>query len=260
MNQIINQLRQADRLITAVVPLWILMMIATPIFMWVGGRPALYAAINAGVLMQVLASLTVLWRAWNPIRTLHLALFILPLAWLAEFIGSHTGFPFGRYIYTDILQPQLLDVPLLIPLAWLMMLPPAWAVAALIVRNESSAARWQVRTFRALIAALAFTAWDLFLDPQMVTWDFWRWVTPGLYFGIPLINFLGWILVSFIFSYFFMPADLPVTPLFIIYIITWILQTIGQLFFWNLPGPALCGFIGMGAFILWAFRSRGATT
>ena len=45
------------------------------------------------------------------------------IGWTAEAIGSKTGFPFGAYHYTDRLQPQLLGVPLLIPLAWLMMLP-----------------------------------------------------------------------------------------------------------------------------------------
>jgi hypothetical protein len=50
----------------------------------------------------------------------------------------------------------------LVPLAWLMMLPPAWAVARLVAGGPGIAF--------ILTAALAFTAWDLFLDPQMVAW------------------------------------------------------------------------------------------
>jgi putative membrane protein len=36
------------------------------------------------------------------------------------------------------------------------------------------------------------TAWDLFLDPQMVAEGFWRWTRPGRYRGVPLTNFGGW--------------------------------------------------------------------
>jgi lycopene beta-cyclase len=231
-----------------VIILWVLTMIFTPIALWTWGQDALYRMINLGVLMQVAASLTVLTRTRGWQFALRLALPVLPLAWLAEYIGSATGFPFGGYDYTEVLQPQLLHVPLLIPLAWLMMLPPAWAVAAAIL---PSANRWQ----HAALAALAFTAWDLFLDPQMVAWNFWQWHEPGAYFGIPLVNYAGWLLISFVMTALIAPRNLPITPLLVIYAVTWILQTIGQVFFWNLPGPALFGFLGMGAMLAWAVWS-----
>lgn len=239
--------------------LWLLTLIATPLVNRWGGERALQVMMNLGVLMQAAAVLTVLGRGlgWRP--TLLIALPILPLAWLVEFIGSQTGVPFGRYHYTDLLQPQLAGgVPWLIPLAWLMMLPPAWAVAARIVRRGRG--RLSLRFLRALVAALAFTAWDLFLDPQMVTWGFWVWEQPGAYFGIPLVNFLGWFLTSFLFAFLFAPASFPpltANLLLLIYALTWFLQTVAQLVFWNLPGPALFGFLGMGGMVLWALlRSR----
>lgn len=36
------------------------------------------------------------------------------------------------------------------------------------------------------------TAWDLFLDPQMVSEGYWAWARRGWYRGIPLSNFVGW--------------------------------------------------------------------
>jgi hypothetical protein len=37
----------------------------------------------------------------------------------------------------------------------------------------------------------------------------------------------------------------------------WVLQTIGQLFFWGLVGPGLVGFVVMGAFVALAvYRLR----
>jgi putative membrane protein len=46
------------------------------------------------------------------------------------------------------------------------------------------------------VGAVALTAWDLFLDPQMAAEGFWRWPGGGRYRGIPLTNFAGWLLSS----------------------------------------------------------------
>jgi putative membrane protein len=245
-----------------VMVLWVLVLLSTPIVRDMFGPVAVVPMVNAGVLMQVAAGLAALvhFRGWK--WALRVALPILPLAWLVEFIGSHTGFPFGRYSYTPVLQPQLGGVPLLIPFAWLMMLPPAWGVAALITGSDRSSARpRQARLLRALVAGLAFTAWDLFLDPQMVAWDLWRWAQPGLYFGIPPVNFAGWFLASFLIS-LTAPDELPARPLRLVYVVTWVLQAIGQFYFWGQPGPAIAGFFGMGVFVAAAFfipRSRRKT-
>jgi len=112
-----------------------------------------------------------------------------------------------------------------------------------------------------LVSALAFTAWDLFLDPQMVAWDLWRWADPGAinYFGIPFVNYAGWLLASAVITLIagrIAPLHrLPARPLLIIYAITWALETIGLAVFWGLPAPALVGSIGMGAMLLWAWRA-----
>ncbi|MBM4427862.1 MAG: carotenoid biosynthesis protein, partial [Chloroflexi bacterium] len=84
---------------------------------------------SVGVLMQGIAVLAILASAWGWRKTITSFAIVGVLSYFAEFIGSKTGFPFGAYHYTNVLQPQLGGVPLLIPLAWMMMLPPAWAVA-----------------------------------------------------------------------------------------------------------------------------------
>ncbi|MCB9430398.1 MAG: carotenoid biosynthesis protein [Ardenticatenaceae bacterium] len=108
---------------------------------------------------------------------------------------------FGRYHYTDLLQPQIGHVPLLIPLAWLMMLPCAWAVA-------SRFTGWRF----ALLRPSALTAWDQMLDPQMVGWGLWVWQQPGSYFGIPWLNFGGWIFNSVLLTTLLRPKPVPVRP------------------------------------------------
>ena len=242
-----------DRLIYGLVALWVLAMISVPILNWTLGEQGFIAGVVLGVLLQIAAVMVAVGRAWGIGRALALVAVVVLIAWLSEYIGHNTGFPFGDYHYTDRLQPQIGDVPILVPLAWLMMLPPAWAVAAVITRGR----RW---LFIA-VSALTFTAWDLFLDPQMVSWRLWLWDNPGdfNYFGIPWVNFAGWLLVSAIMTtaatlLFPLPEKLPLRPLLVVYVITWALQTIGQLFFWGLPGSALVGCAAMGACLLAAWR------
>ena len=235
--------------------LWLLSMILIPILLWTVGDHILPLAVSVSVLLQAIAVLAILHHGWGGRQTAGLACLIASLSWLLEWIGSNTGLPFGAYQYTERLVPQLLHVPLLIPLAWLMMLPVAWAVGKRITRHTDG---WPFM----IVSACAFTAWDLFLDPQMVAWNFWRWDEPkmllvGAYFGIPWINFLGWILgaggFTLLAARLFPLADLPTRPLFTIYVLTWLLETSGQLFFWGLPGPALVGFVGMGCFVYLAW-------
>jgi len=86
-----------------------------------------------------------------------------------EAIGVATGFPFGTYDYSGELGPKLLDVPLIIPLAWTWMAWPAWLAAIRLSRS---------RPARVAIAAFGLAAWDVFLDPQMVAEGYWRWQDP----------------------------------------------------------------------------------
>lgn len=234
--------------------LWVLTMISLPIVGWTWGEAALIRGMSVGVVMQAIAVLTVLRNAWGLSRTLRTLAIVAVLSYFAEWLGSKTGFPFGTYYYTDALQPQLAGVPLLIPLAWMMMLAPAWAIAKIILRKHDNP-KLPITIYFSLITALAFTAWDLFLDPQMVGWGFWVWAIPGIYFGIPLSNYLGWLLVSFLLTLAANPRDLPLGPLAVIYALTWFLQTIGQGIFWAQPGPAAFGFVGMGIFIWLAIRA-----
>ena len=94
------------------------------------------------------------------------------------------------------------------------------------------------------VSALALTAWDLFLDPQMVQWGFWHWEESGGYFGIPWSNFGGWLLAAGLITLLVRPAPLPAPPLLLIYGVIWLLQTLGQFFsggYLGRPSPVLWG-------------------
>ena len=228
---------------------WVGATVSLPVVQAAWGDRALRRGVTVGVLLQDAAVIVILADAWGWGRAILLALMVLVMGWAIEFLGSRTGVPFGRYHYTEHLQPQLGRVPLLIPAAWLMMLPPAWAVAQHITSGATGAA------FVA-VSALAFTAWDLFLDPQMVAWRLWVWERPGGYFGIPWTNFGGWMLVAAVITAVTVPlwpGPLPVAPLMAVYVLTWLLETVGLGVFWRQPGPAFCGFLGMGGLLLWSW-------
>jgi uncharacterized membrane protein len=239
-----------QRLQYAFILVWMLAMIAVPILKWIYGIAIIPIAITAALLVQFSAVMVMMLHAWGIRRTLVTFGLVAVITWSMEFIGTATGFPFGRYSYTDALQPQIGHVPLLIPVAWFMMLVPAWAIAQLIIGRKN-------RLVYLLISAGAMTAWDLFLDPQMVAWGFWHWEDEGAYFGIPLSNYFGWLLTAFVASVIVRPYRyaLPDAPLLMMYAGVWFLQTIGQAVFWGQIGPALVGGLVMGGFLALGIRS-----
>ncbi|MCB0113100.1 MAG: carotenoid biosynthesis protein [Caldilineaceae bacterium] len=228
--------------------LWVGFMIAMPHIVSMGAEMTLTVSLSVSVLLQGAVVLAILWPHWGAAKTVRALAIVAVLSWGMEAIGASTGFPFGSYDYTARLQPQLFHVPLLIPVAWWMMLGPSWAVAQVL------ASRRGLLVF-ALFSGLAITAWDLFLDPQMVAWQLWVWETPGGYFGIPWVNYAGWLLTGVLITLVVRPAQLPVLPLIMVYVTTWLLESIGLAFFFGLPGPAAVGFVGMGVFV-WAVVRR----
>ena len=218
--------------------IWAFAMIAVPIIA-VRGEPGRAHGISIGTVAQVLAVVALLAASWPVGRVLFAVAAVPVLGWGAEFVGSRTGIPFGRYHYTERLQPQIHRVPVAIPLAWLMMLPPSWAVAEALFPDSS-------RLVRALVGGYAFMAWDVYLDPMMVRWRFWEWEQRGAYLGIPLVNFLGWFLCAVGISLVVNPPPLLIGPLVLIYVVTWLLQAGGHVVFWRWPVSGLAGFAAMG--------------
>lgn len=124
---------------------------------------------------------------WPPGRVALAAGVVVAGTFVLELVGSTTGWPFGAYHYTGALAPAVAGVPLVVPLAWFAMAVPAREVAARLVRPA-----WA----RVALAALAMTAWDLMLDPQMVAEGYWVWEAQGAWRGIPLSNYAGWVVSS----------------------------------------------------------------
>jgi putative membrane protein len=160
---------------------------------------------------------------------------------LIELLGHTTDIPFGAYYYTEELQPHLLGVPVIVPLAWLMMAYPSLVLA------RALTVRWVVP-----LAAVGLTSWDLFLDPQMVGEGYWVWETtspalPGIP-GIPIQNYLGWLAGTLLLMWLLdrLPrreVNLEVPTL--LYGWMWIGGIIANAVFLDRPAVALIGGAGM---------------
>jgi uncharacterized membrane protein len=119
------------------------------------------------------------------------------ISYLLEEVGVRTGLVYGAYHYSDMLGAKLGHVPILIPLAWFMMIYPSWMVARALLRGldqESLAGN----TARASIAACVMTGWDMVMDPGMAADGNWTWEKGGAYFGVPIHNYFGWLLTTFV--------------------------------------------------------------
>jgi putative membrane protein len=173
-------------------------------------RPILHGVIRLPVLtgsLGVLTSVVALFslsHAWYSLGgRLTLAFFSLSavVSWAYEQVGVTTGFVYGAYHYTDYLGLKLGHVPLLIPLAWFMMVYPSYVIANLVLERRAAGTPPGVAALvrLACVGAVVMTAWDLVIDPILSgpAIRAWVWETGGPYFGIPIQNYLGWLLTTF---------------------------------------------------------------
>ncbi len=182
---------------------------------------------------------------------------------LAEAVGVATGWPFGRYSYAGTLGPQVLGVPLLVPLAWTMMAFPALLLARRLAAGGRPAAVPR-RLVTAALGGATLAAWDLFLDPQMVAAGHWTWAhpEPGLpgVPDIPLTNAAGWLLVGFVMTAVLdrvlprspgpaSPATAEALPAALL-AWTWLGSVVANLAFFGRPWVALYGGLAMGLLVV----------
>lgn len=146
-------------------------------------------------------------------------LLFLPLgysiAWVSEFSSIHCGFPYGDYYYIpNTLHEELwvLGVPFMDSLSYVFLAYCSYAMAlfllspvcfttkgVFILETHRIRRSWQTLT----LGAFLFVLLDIIIDP--VALQGYRWFLgqiygyrqPGLYFGIPMSNFGGWLLVGF---------------------------------------------------------------
>ena len=163
--------------------------------------PDIVGGLSGQTLVLVLFSLTHALYALGWRHTLVFFVSSAVISWAFEQVGVATGAIYGPYHYTDVLGVKLGHVPLLIPLAWFMMIYPSYMIANLIADDRPIGSRGSFRhiAWLAFLSAAVMTAWDLVVDPVLSGPDFkaWIWEQGGPYFGIPIQNYVGWMLTTF---------------------------------------------------------------
>ncbi len=122
---------------------------------------------------------------WKGVR----AIFLLGVfGYAIEAFGVVTGLPYGEFFYGDALGGKFLGiVPYLLPVSYVPLVIGAVA------------ASWRPdgpRIVFVLRSALLLTLMDGVLDPGAVALGFWVWPEGGIYYGVPLSNYVGWIVSS----------------------------------------------------------------
>ncbi len=112
-----------------------------------------------------------------------------------ETTGVVTGFPYGAFYYGDSLGPRVAGlVPYLLPLSWVPLV--LGAVAATAPATAPAGKLPRRRALWVLYAAVLLTLVDVVLDPGAISLGFWVYPEGGSYYGVPVTNFLGWLLSS----------------------------------------------------------------
>jgi len=139
------------------------------------------------------------------------------VSWAFEQVGVATGLVFGAYQYTDYLGGKLGHVPLLIPLAWFMMIYPSYVIANLALERRPTGTPGGAGSLLRLAAASAavMTVWDLVIDPILSGPQVraWVWETGGPYYGVPIQNYLGWLATTFAVYLAYRAIEQQVAPL-----------------------------------------------
>ena len=138
------------------------------------------------------------------------------VSWSYEHVGVETGLIYGAYHYTNALGLKLGHVPIIIPIAWFMMIYPSYIIANLIGSGRQMMTRDKKKNnnnpitlvqilWLSFLSAVIMTAWDLVVDPYLSgpTERAWIWEDGGQYFGVPLHNFGGWLLTTFTIYFIF---------------------------------------------------------
>jgi uncharacterized membrane protein len=133
-------------------------------------------------------------RDWK--RALRFIAIASGISLAAEYLSTHTGFPYGRYDYIAQTRGDELyisNVPVFVPLSFGTVV---WAGRALINRAGIRA------TSLILGGAVLAAAIDLIIDPMTLRGQTWflgsvyRYHESGPWFSVPWSNYAGWILVG----------------------------------------------------------------
>ena len=121
------------------------------------------------------------------------------MAFALEALAIATGFPFGSFTHKDP-GLQILGVPPTVPIVYGVAGYVAWSIARLVVVGDRAGRlAGPPRFVVPPVAALVLAGYDAVVDPGGATVESrWSYGDPSGLFGVPLTNFLGWVLTGWV--------------------------------------------------------------
>jgi len=178
------------------------------------------------------------------------------IAYLSEISSIRNGFPYGmyHYLYENMRGETVIGgVPVWDSLSYSFLAYASYELTSFFIGHSR---------YFLMVASLMMVLLDVVVDPLAVRGDRWflgkifYYPSGGLYFGVPLSNFMGWFLVAFaiLYSYHFLEKKIfarqpPLRAHFL-----------GPLFYWGIlafnltitfwMGEIFLGGVGLGLHLL----------
>jgi putative membrane protein len=120
---------------------------------------------------------------------------------LFENLSITTGFPYGFFEHLPVAGPKILHVPIAVGLTHAAAAYLAWSMGSLLLGRADADRRITGAFAIALVGAFVVTGWDATGDAAAATITRgWIYPNGGGYFGVPLSNFLGWLIAGFCYT------------------------------------------------------------
>ena len=215
-------------------------------------RPELAGVSAAFVLVLAAPSFWALGRWLGPKRAALVVVALGLFAFGLETVAILTGLPYGRFVYGDKIGGKIGVVPWTVFFSWSPLVLGASALAARQVQPQGHAkvkgiCPW---LFRSVLCLLCF---DAVLDPGAVQQKFWHYEAGGFYYGVPLSNFLGWVVSGVLGTalFYWLDGQQSEVPIALVASVTLILAFWTSVtLFTGLWVPAMLGALLLGAIAL----------
>jgi uncharacterized membrane protein len=155
-----------------------------------------------GFLGVYLAAATAAW-GWR--RAAAFTLWAGGLAFVAEWSSTRVGVPFGLYHYTGETAGRelyLSNVPFFDSLSFTFLAYASLGLASRLLGRGGAGRPGAGRVRLAALTGVLMLWLDVVIDPLAVRGDRWflgrifYYPEPGWYFGVPIANFVGWVVVG----------------------------------------------------------------
>lgn len=147
------------------------------------------------------------------------------IAWLSEYSSIHNGFPYGYYYYIEHTKGKeiwVMGVPLMDSVSYVFLAYASYSMALMVISPVIyskgiiyilETKRIRNSLYARILGAVFFVYLDIIIDPVALQGNRWflgqiyGYPEKGVYFGVPISNFIGWFVVGYVLIYVLQKID-----------------------------------------------------